>query len=293
VRALCVAYMVSVESTFSEAVHHGDISAIRAALEDGADVNEVLDEPDGRSKGVTALMLVLLSGDSSTGAEHRDELVALLLRTGAEVDAEAEDGMSALRIAVERNLPSAALLLLHAGADADGSSGNLLTIAAQIGHAAVAGTLIEAGADVNAYSGPPIDATPLLMAAAKGHTEVVSLLLDAGARTDLENSRGVAPHTAAIIEALRGQGRATREVVQMLLSAGAPASSTEEMVLRSKPQHTAASEAVGLLREWRERERAASSHPLVQWFAARIWYFPIVALLLWLRGRLRKRYHID
>lgn len=276
-------------------VEEGDLAAVSAALDAGVDVNEASREPfsvgrgssDQRSiTGVTPLMGATIHTDPS----RRDRLVAKLVGAGAAVDTEADDGTTALRFCTQKNQASTAALLLQAGADVDGTerSGNPLTIAAQFGHEEVVAVLIEAGAWVDAYSPEPIDATPLLMAAAKGHVEVVRQLLDAGARIDLENARGVVPHMGAALEALRGQGSRSIEVVQMLLSAGAPASDLEDMVLGRPPSGIEAVELVlQLVRAHRAEEQAAAARPLLVWLRGRgKWMLLVLAgALLWSRRK--------
>ena len=266
-------------------VRDGDLAAVRAALEAGDDINEATREPFGSITGVTPLMGATLLADPS----RRDELVAHLVGAGAVVDTEADDGTTALRIAVQKNEASTATLLLQAGADIDGTerSGNPLTIAAQFGHVETVAALIDAGAWLDAYSPEPIDATPLLMAAAKGHVLVVQQLLDAGARIDLENSKGIVPHMGATLEALRGQGSRSVEVVQMLLSAGAPASDLEDMVLGRPPSGV---EAVELVRAHRVKEQAAAESPLVLWLRGRgKWMLLVLASALFWSRRKPKR----
>ena len=158
-------------------VRDGDLAALSAALAAGDDVNEASREPFSLFEitGVTPLMVAALDTDS----ERRDILVAKLLGAGAAVDTEADDGTTALRFCLQKDLASTAALLLQAGADVDGTerSGNPLTIAAHFGYAEVVAVLIDAGAWLDAYSPEPIDATPLLMAAARGHVGVVRQLL--------------------------------------------------------------------------------------------------------------------
>ena len=274
-------------------VRDGDLAAVSAALDAGDDVNEASRQPfsvgRGEITGVTPLMVAALDTDS----ERRDILVAKLLGAGAAVDTEADDGTTALRFCVQKDLAFTAELLLQAGADVDGTerSGNPLTIAAQFGYAEVVAVLIDAGAWLDAYSPEPIDATPLLMAAARGHVGVVRQLLDAGARTDLENSKGVVAHMGAVLEALRGQGSRSAEVVQMLLSAGAPASDLEDMVLARPPSGIEAVELVlQMVRAHRAEQQAAAARPLVVWLRGRgKWWLLVLAGAYWWSRRKPKR----
>ena len=272
-----------------EAIVGEDADEVRAVLSSGTvDVNAVMSEPYGRSTGVTALMVAGFTAEQAL----RDELVGLLLDAGAEADTEADDGVTALRIAVQNNQPSTAALLLQAGAGPDGTerSGNPLTIAAQLGHVGVISELIGHGAWLDAYSAEPIDATPLLMAASMGHVATVRQLIEAGADVALANSKGVAPHVGAALQALRGQPKNAYEVVELLLDAGAPTSALEETVLARPPNGI---ESVELLRRRREQQRADAPRILVEklkemMLTKRFWYAPILAVVFLYRWRQRR-----
>ena len=269
-----------------QAVVDGDAATVQAVIDQGVDVNQAMTEAFGRSTGATALMVAVLTAEQPS---NREELVAMLLEAGAEVDKEADDGLTALRIACQNNLPSTAAQLLRAGAGPDGtaSSGNPLTIAAQLGHVDVATELIEAGAWLDAHSPEPIDATPLLMAASQGQVAMVRLLVEAGASLALENTKGVTPHMGVALQALRGQTTNAYEVMELLLNAGAPASALEATVLARPPSGV---EAIELLRRRREEQRADAPRVLMEKLRAMLmqrWYYlPLLAIFaLWQRRR--------
>ncbi len=100
------------------------------------------------------------------------------LNDGEDVNAQKEDGKTALYIVAEKGNFVACALLLKYGADVgarlnDGSTP--LHLAAQNGHGEVCLLLLEKGASFNAVSGSGW--TPLHIAAQNGHGEVCLLLL--------------------------------------------------------------------------------------------------------------------
>jgi ankyrin repeat protein len=94
----------------------------------------------------------------------------------------------------------------------DGFSG--LGLSLFFGHPSAARLLVEAGADVNRPSQNSFRVTPLHSAVASGKVELLDLLLAHGAAADPEEFLGATPlHSAA--------GRGQREMVQRLRAAGA------------------------------------------------------------------------
>jgi ankyrin repeat protein len=141
------------------------------------------------------------------------EVVRVLIRRGATVNARRPDRRDTpLHFAASA---AVAGLLIEGGAEVealDWSSRSPLHWAAQFGRADVAEVLIRSGAQVDR---PEADgATPLHWAAQEGHPEVIQLLLGQGARPDVPDGHGRTPlHRAA----WRGQAAAIEE----LLRAGA------------------------------------------------------------------------
>ena len=132
-------------------------------------------------------------------------VAALALFAGVSADAAAQEASSGaderLLAATGDGQVEVVRALLGGGADANAARGDGVTalhMAAERGHAGVARTLIDAGADVDA--GTRIGRyTPLHMAARDGHGAVVALLLDAGAdpHAATTNSGVTALHLAA------------------------------------------------------------------------------------------------
>jgi len=334
-----------------ELIRSGDVNSVKEAIAAGQDVDKFSVGKPSLSPFMAAVL------------ERDEAMVDLLLARGANVDAETDDGTTALKIAVMKNEVTIIKSILEnrleeGSVEIDGTdrSGNYLTIAAQMvllpllprarllaasprllalplpplplpfplplplpplpllllpsassnlickGHSDIASLLIEAGALVDVYSGPPIDANPLLMAAAKGQVEVVRLLLAAGARLDLQNSRGVAPHMGPALDPTE-HGR-HKEVMSLLLEEAAslpPPGATEEMVLGKVEcgGPTTRCEAIELLRSVREQQRRSrgwAEHPLVAWLK-RKWYLPVLAcVFLWQKfggGRSLARRELD
>ena len=150
------------------AARAGDMAAVRALLDAGADVTGV------EADGTTAL---------HWAAYHDDpRLLDRLIAAGAEVDAANDLGVTALWTASQNGSLEVVERLLGAGADPDRAllSGETpLMVAARVGAAAAVGRLLEAGAAVDARA--TRGQTALMWAAAQRHPEVVSVLLAHGA----------------------------------------------------------------------------------------------------------------
>ena len=92
------------------------------------------------------------------------------------------------------------LLSVQPGVAADWSSDGFTALhpAAFFGREAVAGMLLERGADVSAVASNPLRVQPLHSAAAGGHTAVARLLLEHGADPNARQEGGFVPlHAAA------------------------------------------------------------------------------------------------
>ncbi len=184
------------------AAMRGDVEAVRALLNSGADVN--VKHEDGWS----GLMLAAVNGYSP--------VVEALLDKGANVDAK-EDfmGQTALIWAVKGGYTSVVNVLLKAGANVnarDKFGGTALTRAASSGQTEIVKTLLEAGADINAreYDGD----TASIEATAESHLEIIQALLKAGANV---NDKDLDGRTLLMIAAMTGAEKA----VKLLLDAGA------------------------------------------------------------------------
>ena len=96
------------------AIYHSPFAFIRTLLEIGADPNAPVDD------GFPPLMAALVKGRPAPGATTRDdvdEIVRLLLRSGADPNQRGINDYTALHMAVAERRPLAVRLLLDAGAD--------------------------------------------------------------------------------------------------------------------------------------------------------------------------------
>lgn len=218
-----------------EAARNGDAATVRALLERQAPAEAA--QPDG----ATALHW----------AAHRDnlEIADVLIRAGADVNAENELGVPPLSLACSNGSAAMVKKLLAHGADANHAlptgvsplmtcarTGNadalesLLAHGARVNHretvrgqtalmwavaerhAGVAAALIDAGADVRARSHGEF--TPLLFAARQGDVDSARLLLDSGVDVNEAGGDG----SAALLVATESRHPA---MVRFLIDAGA------------------------------------------------------------------------
>jgi ankyrin repeat protein len=133
----------------------------------------------------------------------------VLARRGATMDLPAAAGLG--------RMEDAARLLASADAEARHRA---LSLAAQHGHAAIVGLLLDAGEDPNRYNleGNHAHTTPLHQAVLGGHEAVARLLVERGARLDV---RDTIWEGTPLGWALYGGGRAHAGMAECLRSLGA------------------------------------------------------------------------
>ena len=189
------------EASLADAAEKQDRTAVRAALEQKADVNAE------QADGMTALHWAAYHDDS--------EAVKLLLDKGADVKAANRYGVTPLSIACTNGSATIVEMLLEAGADPKttlpGGETALMT-ASRTGKLGAVKALLSRAADVNATAHK--GQTALMWAAAEGHVEVVDALVAAGADFRARLRSGFTPFFFAVRE-----GRSA--VVHRLLEAGA------------------------------------------------------------------------
>jgi ankyrin repeat protein len=200
---LVSASSVAAEAHLADAAEKHDVAAIRALLEERAEVNAQ------QVDGMTAL---------HWSAHHDDaDTLKLLLGAGADPNSANRYGVTPLMLACVNGNTAVVKALLEAGADPNraGPGGETpLMIASRTGLPGPVEVLLARGTDVGARERN--DQTALMWAAAEGHKEIVDALLTAGAdfRTPLDS--GFTPLFFAVRE-----GRS--DVVMRLLQAGADA----------------------------------------------------------------------
>jgi len=157
------------KSDVADAAMRGDRPAVRALIQQKADVNAP------QVDGATALHWAIYRDD--------DELVDLLIRNGANVKVANRDGATPLAMAALYGKASMIGKLLKAGADAKevGPGGQTpLMLAARNGNPDAIKVLIEGGANVNARESIR-GTTALMWAAEQKHPAAVKALLASGA----------------------------------------------------------------------------------------------------------------
>ncbi|WP_245456549.1 ankyrin repeat domain-containing protein [Rhizobium hidalgonense] len=155
-----------------EAVKSGDLTAITAALDAGADIEE-------QDKGATPLFLAIRSG--------HPEAVELLIKRGAGVNNQSALGLPITGAVLTNSVDLMRLLLVH-GADPNAAARGerMLHFAVANGCLDCVKVLVEAGADVNAVwtRGDPARLpgiiTPYHLAKHNDHADIAAYLLAHG-----------------------------------------------------------------------------------------------------------------
>lgn len=143
-------------------------------------------DPNGECKGWLPIHIATLAGT--------EECVKVLLHHGANINGQKADGVCALMIAAEKDMPSMIDLLLDADADMElvaRNSATPLWMAMRKGNMDAVKALAKGGANTSSsVGGWPV----LHMAAEKNEAEVISVLLDeAVVDTELPNLEGNTP----------------------------------------------------------------------------------------------------
>ncbi len=158
------------DTRVADAAQAGNAAAVKALLQDGADVSAA------QGYGMTALHWAAMRGDV--------ELADMLLGAGANLKAATRiDGTMPLLLAAENGHTAVIGSLLAAGADAKAADRNgttALMLAAAAGKADALRLLVQHGADVNARE-RVMDRTALMFAAGKDRVAAIEVLAQAGA----------------------------------------------------------------------------------------------------------------
>jgi ankyrin repeat protein len=168
--------LAKADAPLMDAVRAGDVDAVRALLDQGADVDARMGD------GSTALQWAV--------HERRPEMVDLLLDAGADVTAANRHGVSPVWLAAENGDAAMIERLLDAGADPNRTmpgGETVLMTAARTGDQDAVRLLLVRGADPNARE-ELRGQTALMWAAARNNAAVVHALAELGAdiqaRTD-------------------------------------------------------------------------------------------------------------
>ncbi len=145
------------------------------------------------------------------------DVVKALLDKGADVNAKDEDGGTALGEALEYGNAQVVKLLKAHGASVSGDQNRELAMAAQVGDLNEVIRLLNQGTDVNARAN--FGLTALMAAALEGHVDVVKALLDKGADVNAKDKYG----RKALMMALE---KRHLEVAKTLLHRGADVNAT-------------------------------------------------------------------
>ncbi len=179
--ALCLSVMVGAAPTASpvaDAAMRGDVTAIRALLKEGADVNAA------RGDGMSALHWAAEKGNA--------ELADMLVHAGANVAAVTRIGQyTPLHVAARAGSDAVAGVLLKAGAVVDAkavpSGATPLHLAASAGSAPIVTRLIDAGANKDAKEAE-WGQTPIIFAAAFNRVEAIKALTAKGADANVTST---------------------------------------------------------------------------------------------------------
>ena len=188
---ICLAPSISLAAPIHDAARKGDVAAITAALDAGADIN-------ASEGGGTALYFAVKRGHLAAAK--------LLIERGAKVNVGSKYWGYLLTIAAAKTRVDLMTLLLANGANPnatfDGES--VLHVAVKYGCLACVRTLVDAGADVNA---PTYDIhypgrTPIHLAIRYGYPEIADYLMAHGVVLPVP-----APITAKLVTADAAKGR--------------------------------------------------------------------------------------
>ena len=169
-------------ASIHDAAKTGDVAAITAALEAGADIN-------AEDRGATPLYFAVRRGHLA--------VARLLLERGAEINVGSNYWGDVLTIATGKQRVDLMTLLLAHGANPNSTfhGESVLHVAVKFGCLACVKLLVEAGADVNAPTYDFDTRTPIHLAIRYGYPEVAGYLLAHG--VVLPKPESITPKLAA------------------------------------------------------------------------------------------------
>ncbi|XP_062555858.1 ankyrin repeat and KH domain-containing protein mask-like isoform X3 [Armigeres subalbatus] len=213
-----------------------DVNTVRRLLGEGNSLNEATDDGDSLlslacSAGYYELAQVLLAMSAQvedrghkndltplmeTASAGHVDIIKLLLKHGADVNAQSSTGSTPLMFACAGGHEEVVRVLLDNGANVEDHNENghtPLMEAASAGHVGVAKILLERGAGINTHSNE-FKESALTLACYKGHLDMVRYLLEAGADQEHKTDE---MHTALMEASMDGHV----EVARLLLDSGA------------------------------------------------------------------------
>jgi ankyrin repeat protein len=188
---------------FAVAIERGDQAAVTALLDSGFAADTPIGEGEGRT---TPLQKAAWNG--------RTEIAKLLIAHGASVNDSAPTG-SALNNAVSRGWDDMVTLLLESGADPnqrDARDNTPLGLAVSAGHQEIAAMLIKEGADLTAST---FGLTPLMFAASSGDLEMMRFLVKAGAKVNTAGKGQYGGRTPLLAAITAGQADAVKLLIEL------------------------------------------------------------------------------
>lgn len=198
------------------ACEQGDTGCVQALLEQGCEVDCLLDDDENTPLQVAAangneqvVRLLIMRGAGLDKANlfgwtpllqaarfGHNSIVGLLSQHQADVHARTRYGSNALSLAAKGGHLQTVKLLIELGLDPSGfmAGGDgcefLPTLAAaQCGHDAVLRVLLDRGCDVNFYT-PSSGLTPLMIAALNGHMTTAQIIIEKGGDPNMVNVCG-------------------------------------------------------------------------------------------------------
>jgi ankyrin repeat protein len=182
-----------------DAVKAKDIEKVKTLLTNGADVNAM----DKASEGSSRVNSPLGTPLHYAVQLNLNDIAALLLDRGANVNAKDGSGITPVQWAISYDFKEIVKLLRQHGAQLN------IHDAALLGDLATVKEFLDKGTDVNARTGG--EKTPLLLAVQRRHGELVKLLLAKGADPNAkDNDQRTSLHFAAM--------DANREIIEILLA---------------------------------------------------------------------------
>jgi ankyrin repeat protein len=196
----------SLEERLEGAIIEGELEQIRQLIGMGADVN--WKKP--------------ASGFPIIGFARQEQVLQLLLDSGANIDSRHRDGETELYFAAVNELPYTQLLLrLGADPNALTNSGETPLFAAQLGgHADIVELLVANGADVDIQNAE--GSSPLHGAVIAAQYPIALALVSSGANLELRTNDGTTP----LMLAVSGREAEHGELVRLLLQSGADPNAT-------------------------------------------------------------------